>query len=314
MTTGRRGSGAALRQWRVLVPVVVAALAGVVLAWILRRSGGFAWVAFARVLADCAGAVVLGLAALPRLNDRLTVAWRPLAVLAGVWFAAEFTVLVCEAAEIVGVAVTQLDASDFITFLGRLSGGQIGIAILFCTGAIACYAAVAFRRPDTASADLVLVFAAVALSLRPITGHMSQQMFGSVLAAIHALAAACWLGLLLAMVLVLRTRGEWAATLPRYSAIAGPLVGVVALTGLVNGVVRLGGITPLWTTGYGRILLAKLAILCALVAVGWWWRRTWVRKAADHRVTAETSLRNAAAEVLMMAVAFGLAATLAVTA
>ncbi|MGW8650801.1 CopD family protein, partial [Nocardia salmonicida] len=271
MTTGRRESGAALRQWRVLAPVVVAALAGVVLAWILRRSGGFAWVAFARVLADCAGAVVIGLAALPRLNDRLTVAWRPLAVLAGVWFAAEFTVLVCEAAEIVGVAVTQLDASDFITFLGRLSGGQIGIAILFCTGAIACYAALAFRRPDTASADLVLVFAAVALSLRPITGHMSQQMFGSVLAAIHALAAACWLGLLLAMVLVLRTRGEWAATLPRYSAIAAPLVGVVALTGLVNGVVRLGGITALLTTGYGRILLAKLTVLCALVALGWWW-------------------------------------------
>ncbi|MGW0326735.1 CopD family protein [Nocardia sp. NPDC003183] len=313
MTTGRRVPGAALRQWRVLVPVVVAALLGVVLAWILRSSGGFAWVAFARVLADGVGAVVLGLAALPRLNDRLTVTWRPLAALAGIWFAAEFTVLVCEAAEIVGVAVTQLDAGDFITFLGRLSGGQIGIAILFCTGAIACYSALAFRRPDTASADLVLVFAAVALSLRPITGHMSQQMFGSVLAAVHALAAALWLGLLLAMVLVLRTRGEWAATLPHYSRLAAPLVVVVALTGLINGLVRLGGITSLLTSGYGRILLAKLIILGVLVALGWWWRRSWVPKAGDHRVTAEVSLRNAAAEVLVMAVAFGLAATLAVT-
>ncbi|WP_410871628.1 copper resistance D family protein [Nocardia sp. A7] len=314
MTTGRRAPGAALKQWRVLVPVVVAALAGVVLAWILRHTGGFAWVAFARVLADGAGAVVFGLAALPRLNDRLTTAWRPLAALAGMWFAAEFTVLVCEAADIVGVAVTQLDVRDFLTFLGRLSGGQIGIAILFCTGAIACYAALAFRRPDAASADLVLVFAAVALSLRPITGHMSQQMLGSVLAAIHALAAACWLGLLLAMVVTLRTRGEWAATLPRYSAIAAPTVGVVALTGLINGLVRLDGIAPLLTTGYGRILLAKFTILCALVTLGWWWRRTWVRKAADHRVTAEISLRNATIEVLVMAVAFGLAATLAVTA
>ncbi|MFD3747024.1 copper resistance D family protein [Nocardia sp. NPDC058633] len=312
MTTGRRAP--VPRQWRILVPVVAAALAGVVLAWILRRTDGLAWVAFARVLADCAGAVVIGLAALPRLNDRPALAWRPLAVLAGIWFAAEFTVLVCEAAEIVGVPVTQLGASEFTTFLGRLSGGQIGIAILFCTGAIACYAALAFRRPDTASADLVLVFAAVALSLRPITGHMSQQMFGSVLAAIHALAAACWLGMLLAMALVLRTRGEWAATLPRFSTIAAPLVGVVALTGLVNGVVRLGGLAPLLTSGYGRILLAKFAVLCALVALGWWWRRTWVGKAGDHRVTAEVSLRNATADVLVMAVAFGLAATLAVTA
>lgn len=303
-----------MKQWRVLVPVVLAASVGVVLAWILGRTGGLALVAFARVLADGAGALVLGLAALPRIDDRRAITWRPLAVVAGVWFAAEFTVLVCEAADIVGVSVTQLGASDFTTFLGRLSGGQIGIAILFCTGAIACYAAVAYRRPDAASADLVLVFAAVALSLRPITGHMSQQMLGSVLAAIHALAAACWLGLLLAMVVTLRTRGEWAATLPRYSTVAAPLAGVVALTGLVNGLVRLGGIAPLLDTGYGRILLAKLALLCALVALGWWWRRTWVRKAADHRVTVEVSLRNATIEVLVMATAFGLAATLAVTA
>ncbi|MFD3705526.1 copper resistance D family protein [Nocardia sp. NPDC058658] len=310
MTTGRRVPARA--QWRVLAPVVVAALAGVVLAWMLRQ--GVAAVAVARVLADGAGAVVIGLAALPRIDDRLTVSWRPLAAVAGVWFAAEFTVLVCEAAEIVGVSVTRLDAGDFLTFLGRLSGGQIGIAILFCTGAIACYAAMAFRRPDTASADLVLVFAAVALSLRPITGHMSQQMFGSILAAIHALATACWCGLLLAMAATLRTRGEWAVILPRFSTLAAPLVGIVALTGVINGLVRLDSITGLFTTGYGRILLAKLTILCALVALGWWWRRTWVRKAADHRVTAETSLRNATIEILAIAVAFGLAATLAVTA
>ncbi|MFC6011664.1 copper resistance D family protein [Nocardia lasii] len=312
MTTGRRVPAAS--WWRVLGPVVVAALIGVVLAWILRDTSGFPWVAVARVVADGAGATVIGLAALPRLNDRLDVAWRPLAALAGLWFVAEFTVLVCEAAEIVGVPVRRLSATDFTTFLGHLSGGQIGIAILFCTGAIACYSAMAFRRPDSASPDLVLVFAAVALSLRPITGHMSQQMFGSVLAALHALAAACWLGLLLAMALVVRSRGDWAATLPRYSAFAAPLVGVVALTGLINGLGHLDGLPALLTTGYGRILLAKSAVLCALIALGWWWRRSWVHRAADHRVTAESSLRNATIEVVVMAVALGLAATLAVTA
>ncbi|MFE3542104.1 CopD family protein [Nocardia sp. NPDC059177] len=314
MTTGRRVPGTTPRQWRVLVPVVVTALAGVLLAWALRRDGGFPGAASARVLADGAGAVVLGLAALPRLNERLSVAWRPLAALAGVWFAAEFTVLVCEAAEIVGVPVTALGAGEFGTFLGRLSGGQIGIAILFCTGAIASYAALAFRRPDSASADLVLVFAAVALALRPITGHMSQQTLGSVLAAVHALAAACWFGLLVAMAVVLRSRGDWAATLPRYSRLAAPLLLAVALTGLIDGLVRLGGLEPLWSTGYGRILLAKFAVLCALTGLGWWWRREWVARAAEHRVTAEVSLRNAAFELTLMALAFGLAATLAVTA
>ncbi|WP_084759346.1 CopD family protein [Nocardia mangyaensis] len=314
MTTGRRAPGATRQPWRLLGPVVAAAMAGVALAWALRGFDGFPVVACARVVADGAGATVLGLAALPRLNDRLRVTWRPVAVLAGVWFSAEFAVLVGEAAEIVGVPVRALGASDFGTFLGRLSAGQIGIAILFCTGAIACYAAVAYRRPDAASPDLVLVFAAVALALRPITGHMSQQMFGSVLAAVHALAAAGWLGLLLAMALVLRTRGEWAATLPRYSALAAPLVLAVAATGLIDGLVRLGGIEPLWSSGYGRILLAKFVLLCVLAGLGWWWRRTWVTRAADHRVTAQVSLRNAAVEVVVMALAFGLAAVLAVTA
>ncbi|MFC4124007.1 CopD family protein [Nocardia rhizosphaerae] len=314
MTTGRRAPGATLRRWRILVPVVVAAGLGVVLAWLLRGGAGFPFAACARVLADGAGAIVFGLAALPRLDERLRVAWRPLAALAGVWFAAEFAVLLGEAAEVVGVPVTALRAADFGTFLGRLSGGQIGIALLFCTGAIACYAAVAFRRPESASADLVLVFAAVALALRPITGHMSQQAFGSVLAAVHALAAAAWLGLLLAMVLVLRTRGDWASALPRYSALAAPLVLAVAATGIVDGLVRIGGLEPLWSTGYGRILLAKLVLLLGLVGLGWWWRRSWVGRAAQHRVTAEVSVRNAAIEVALMAVGFGLAATLAITA
>ncbi|KAF0849585.1 CopD family protein [Nocardia caishijiensis] len=306
MTTGRR--------WRVLVPVVAAALAGVVLAWVLRWSSGFPAAALARVLADGAGATVLGLAALPRLDHRLAVAWRPVAVLATVWLAAEFTVLVCEAADIVGVPVRALGAGEFATFLGRLSGGQIGIAILFCTAAIACYAAWAFRRPDDASADLVLVFAAVALALRPITGHMSQQVLGSVLVAVHALAAAAWFGLLLALALVVRTRGGWASALPRYSTAAAPLVAVLAVTGLVDGLVRVGSVPALVTTGYGRILLAKVVALGLLAGLGWWWRRTWVRRAAEHRVTAEVSARNAALEVTLMAVAFGLAATLAVTA
>ncbi|MFC9965562.1 CopD family protein [Nocardia ignorata] len=306
MTTGRR--------WRVLGPVVVAALAGVMLAWILRRTGGFPAAAGARVIADGAGATVLGLAALPRLDHRLAVAWRSVAVLATIWLGAEFTVLVCEAAGIVGVPVHELAAGEFGTFLGRLSGGQIGIAILFCTAAVACYAAWAFRRPDDASADLVLVFAAVALALRPITGHMSQQVLGSVLVAVHALAAAAWFGLLLALALVVRTRGGWANALPRYSTAAAPLVAVIAVTGLIDGLVRLGSVPALVTTGYGRIMLAKVVVLAMLAGLGWWWRRTWVGRAAEHRVTADVSVRNAAIEVTLMAVALGLAATLAVTA
>ncbi|MFC3963822.1 CopD family protein [Nocardia jiangsuensis] len=296
---------------RALWLLPVAGLLGVGVAWLLGR--GAPAEAPVRLLADGLGATVLGLAALPRLGERLRPPWRPLAAVAGGWCAAEFAVLVLEAAEVVDVPVGELGAGAFGAFVRDTSGGQVAVAVLAATALIACYGAYSFRAGD-GSPDLVLVFAAVALALRPITGHMSQQPFGSVLAAAHALAAGLWFGLLVALALVLRGRGEWAAALPRYSALAGPLIAVVALTGVLNGLVRLGGVSGLVDTGYGRIMLAKAAVLLVLAGLGWWWRRSWVPRAADHRVRAEDSLRRAITETLIMALAFGLAATLAVTA
>ncbi|AFT98026.1 CopD family protein [Nocardia brasiliensis] len=317
MTGKTRGGGArrdtAGAPWPVLL-IVPAGLLGVLLAWALSLPAGFAGQSVARVLADGAGAVVLGLAALPRVHAKLSPPWRLLAVLAGFWCGTEFAVLVAEAAEVLGVPVGGLGAGSFGDYLLDVSGGQVGIAILLGAGAIACYAALAFRRIDIAAPDLVLVFAAVTLALRPITGHMSQHAFGSVLAAVHALAAAAWFGLLVALALVVRTRGTWAVALPRYSAMALPLVAIVAVTGLLNGLIKVGGITPFFDTGYGRILLAKTVVLLGLLGLGWWWRRSWVGRAADHRVSADASLRRAVLEVVVMALAFGLAATLAVTA
>ncbi|WP_040787913.1 copper resistance D family protein [Nocardia paucivorans] len=294
-----------------LLPIVPAGLFGVALAWILATVTGAATVRFG---ADGAGAAVLGLAALPRLHDRLRVPWRMLAVLAGLWCGTEFTVLVFEAADVVGVGPETMGLHDFGIYLGETSSGQVGVVILMATAAITGYAVFAFRRPEQVTPDLVLVFAAVTLVLRPITGHMSQQPLGSVLAAIHTLAAAGWFGLLIGLALVVRGRGDWAVTLPRYSAMALPLVAVIATTGVVNGLVRIGGLEPLVSTGYGRILLAKTSILVILSVLGWWWRRTWVIRAAAHRMPAEASLRRAVVELTVMAPAFGLAASLAVTA
>lgn len=290
--------------------VIPAGLLGVLLAWSL---GGVPAASAVRFCADIAGAAVLGLTVLPRLADRIEVPWRMLAVLAGLWCCLEFATLVFAAGEVVGSGVRALSPADFGTYLVRISAGQIGLAILLATAAIAVYAAVAFRRPGQPSPDLVLVFAAVSVTLRPITGHMSQQLAGSVLAGVHALAASTWLGLLLALGLVIRGRRGWAAALPRYSAVALPMIAAVALTGVINGLVRLGGIEPFFTTGYGRIMLAKSLLLAVLLLLGWWWRRSWVVAAAAHRISAEASLRRAVMEVSLMAMVFGLAASLAVT-
>lgn len=290
--------------------VIPAGLLGVLLAWALA---GVPAASAVRCCADIAGAAVLGLAALPRLADRIELPWRMIAVLAGLWCCLEFATLVFAAGEVVGSGVSALSPADFGTYLTRISAGQIGLAILLATGAIAVYAAIAFRRPGQRTPDLVLVFAAVSVTLRPITGHMSQQAAGSVLAGVHALAASTWLGLLLALALVVRGRRGWADALPRYSGVALPMIAAVALTGVINGLVRLGGIAPFFTTGYGRIMLAKTVLLAVLLVLGWWWRRSWVVAAARHQMPAEGSLRRAVVELAVMALVFGLAASLAIT-
>ncbi|NNH73997.1 CopD family protein [Nocardia uniformis] len=308
----RDTTGGTTRRWLLLV--VPVSLLGALLAWLLAANDPVQPEAPARALADCAGAVVLGLAALPRLHDRLEPPWRILTIVAGCWIALEFAMLVFEATEVLALSVGELGAGQFGTYLTEVSGGQIGIAILIGSGAVAAYSAFGYRLPERATSDLVLVFAAVTLALRPITGHMSQQILGSVLAAVHALAAAAWFGLLLALALVVRTRGEWAVLLPRYSIWALPLLAAVTVTGIINGLVRIGGPADLVTTGYGRILIAKTLLLAILLVLGWWWRKRWVPIAGDHRMDAESSLRRAILEVVVMAVVFGLAATLAVTA
>ncbi|WP_084478538.1 copper resistance D family protein [Nocardia jejuensis] len=308
-----RGTTGSTLRWLLLL-VVPIGLGGAALAWALAAGDPVQPEAPARVLADCAGATVLGLACLPRLHDRLEPPWRVLTLVAGLWAIAEFTMLVLEAAEVQGLRASGLSATQFGDYLTHVSGGQIGIALLIGCGVVTVYSAFGFRNPDRATADLVLVFTAVTLALRPITGHMSQQILGSVLAAVHALAAGAWFGLLLALALTVRTRGEWAVLLPRYSAWALPLVAAVTVTGVINGLVRLGGVTEFATTGYGRILLAKSLLLIVLLGLGYWWRRSWVPIASDHRMTAEGSLRRAIIEVLVMAAVFGSAATLAVTA
>ncbi|MCX4096580.1 copper resistance D family protein [Nocardia sp. alder85J] len=312
---GQATGGGFGRRRSALLLVVPAALLGAGWAWALAAPDPVQFEAPVRGLADCAGAAVLGLALLPRLQGPGSVpAWRPLAVLAGLWAVLELVLLGCQAAEVAGVPVARVGAGQFGVYLTRVSTGQVGIAILIGTALIAGYGAVAHRRPERAAADPVLVFAAVTLTLRPITGHMSQQPFGSLLAAVHALAAAAWFGLLLALAVVARGRGDWATLLPRYSRWALPAAVAVTGTGVCNALVRLGGFTPLLTTGYGHILLAKTALLVELLALGWWWRRTWVPRAGAHRIGAENSLRRAVTEVLAMAVVYGLAATLSVTA
>lgn len=313
------GTAAGVRRWQLLVAVPAAVL-GISVAWRLAGAGNTEPSSILRVFADGLGAAVLGLAALRRLESkpRKLVAqqalWRDVAVLASVWVVAELLLLFFTAADVANTSPARLGGAGLERFLVEVTAGRVGLAVIGCTLFVVWFAAIGYRRPAPLAPDAAIAVAALALVFRPITGHMSTQTLGPVFGAIHALAAAVWFGLLVAMAIELRSRGEWAATLPRYSQVALWCVAVLTVSGVVNSVVRLDRLGAFFDTGYGRIVVAKLVVLSGLVALGWWWRRSWVGEAANHRATADDSLRRAIIEVAAMAVAFGLAGALATTA
>ncbi|WP_369197646.1 copper resistance CopC/CopD family protein [Streptomyces djakartensis] len=98
----------------------------------------------------------------------------------------------------------------------------------------------------------------------------------------HLLATGVWLGGLIALLLVSR-RGsgeDLARIVPRFSRIAFASVAVLAVTGLYQSWRGLGSLSALSTTPYGRLLLAKLAGVGALLLVARYSRRWTARIAA----------------------------------
>ena len=127
--------------------------------------------------------------------------------------------------------------------------------------------------------------------------------------ALHVLGAGVWLGTLVLLLAV----GIPAATAePDSGAAVGALAhgfspvallgaGLAGATGLLNAVFQLTAVNDLWTTGYGRVLLLKLALLAAVGALGFYnWRRVLPQVADDGG--AARLRRSAGAELAFGAV------------
>lgn len=304
------------RRWWT-VTAVATGIVGVGIAWLLARPDGPDPSALLRVIADCLGATALGLGLLRTglfpVRSRPPI-WRVTAVVAGGWTAVEAALIVMSAVESLGGGIGNLTVSTFGAYLTDITVGQLGLVTVMCTATACVYALWAFRTATDTSSIPVVALAVVALVARPVTGHMSQQVFGALIVSAHSVAAAVWLGVLAAMALTLRAKGAWASMLPVYSRLAWWSVWILAVTGAVNAAVKLGGLGALVDTGYGRIVLAKTVLLVILVLLARRLRATWLVSVAAHRTKADESTVRAAVHVCILTLAFGLAAALATTA
>ena len=175
------------------------------------------------------------------LFDRLV--WRPVP---REWFA-------------VGGALVAVASAVLVYRSGAGLSTRFGLA-MSAGAAVGVLTALAPRRAATLTALALLPVPTVA-------GHSldaGRSWVDAPVDFLHVLAAAFWLGSLVALAFVAGTEAA-----RRFSRFAIAAVLVIAATGAGRALAELRSFSQLWTTGYGNAILVKSGLFAALLALGW---------------------------------------------
>jgi copper transport protein len=165
---------------------------------------------------------------------------------------------------------------DFGEVLPLLDGTEFGKGFLMlelCFALFVAAAAIAIwlddpQRPRRTIADLLattgaLLAAAGVLFIPGTSGHpgtAEPRGLAILLDAVHLGAGSIWLGGLIGLVILWRTK-QLPVAFRRFSSVALWAVGVLVATGIWASIVHLPTLASLWETGYGQWLLVKIALL-----------------------------------------------------
>jgi len=292
--------------------VVAAVLAGALRSTTLPTLFG---TGLTRAGADIAGITCVGLALVGVLipmgsseaNRVRRRADRAIVVAGGVWLVIALLGIAFRAADGYGRPVSSLTGPDLLVWATNLAAGRGALLTVACAAAVLGCAVARLRDPDLVAIRVVLVIALLGMLTPGVTGHASSSASHEVAVttvALHVAAASLWVGGLGAILVLLGRRRELLArALPRFSTLAGACLAVVTVSGLLTAQVRLGSWAALFLTGYGALVIAKVAALVLLGLLGLVTRR----RMAAGRIPV---LRWAGVEVTVMAVTLGLAAAL----
>jgi cytochrome c oxidase assembly factor CtaG/putative copper export protein len=160
------------------------------------------------------------------------------------------------------------------------------------------------------STPLLLVGSLATLLPLGLTGHSSaggSHDLATNSLLIHLVAASLWAGGLLALLTHVVRGGQHAdLAARRFSVIALWCFGAMALSGVVNALVRILP-SDLLTTDYGRLVVAKFVALCLLGVAGWRQRRAEVIALQADSGSRASLVRLALIEALLFALTFGIA-------
>ncbi|GAA0708764.1 bifunctional copper resistance protein CopD/cytochrome c oxidase assembly protein [Dactylosporangium roseum] len=226
------------------------------------------------------------------------------------WAVASLAMLPLTLSELIGQPVSTVTFGAVRSLAWSVAQGQSALvqAVLAAVVAVACR--IVLTR---GGAGVVAVLACVAALPPALTGHAAgagnHQLAVTSLAA-HILGAALWVGGLAAL-LTLRSDRVLGVAAHAYSRLALACWAVVAVSGVANAAVRLGGVDELWQSRYGLLVLGKALALTAVGVAGAVHR---FRTLPVLRAGAPGAFRRlAVGEVLAFAATLGLAVALART-
>lgn len=228
---------------------------------------------------------------------------------AGVWAAASLVMVPLSVADAYGEPLAEILSPAVLVS----TAPGISVAMSWGLTAVAAALVGAIARFALSWGWTVVAFGASMIGLLPVAlaGHSSSGGSHDVATnslVFHVLAASLWVGGLVVLLVHLAAGGRHAPTaVRRFSRLALVAWVVMALSGTVNALVRIGP-ADLLTSTYGALVLLKVVGLVGLGAFGVWHRqRSVAAVAAGTRVGL---VRFGGLEVLLMFATVGVAVAL----
>ncbi|MCB2412215.1 bifunctional copper resistance protein CopD/cytochrome c oxidase assembly protein [Demequina sp. TTPB684] len=232
-----------------------------------------------------------------------------------VWVAAASVFLIASYVDIAQVSVTAPDfGSQLWSFVADIDLGRAyGLNVL--AAVVTSIIVTLVRTPSEAAWGLVPV--AYGLGVQAMTGHAAgaeDHHLAVTSLYVHLASSAVWLGLLL-VVFVSRKplAGDAKAAVQRVSRMSLWAASAIVATGAANAWLRVGSVTDLATTTYGRMLALKLLLMSGVIALAAWHRRATMPRLTSADVRARF-YRVLAWDVALLAAVAGIGGVLSRTA
>lgn len=231
---------------------------------------------------------------------------------AAVWALVSLASLPVLLADFLGTGLASISMRGVTSFVRDVEQGRNLVIVAALATVVA---AVARTVLHPVGARVLLVIALTATVPPALTSHSADDADHDLAVAavvLHVLGVVLWAGGLLALMLAARLTGlARVAAVERFSRLAAPLALLVAGSGAVAAYTRFSSPGQLLDSGYGAVLLAKVAAFMVLLVLAAWHRRWTLAALRAERPAA--FLRLAGAELILFSATIGLAVGLART-